>query len=470
MIAVKKNILKASIAVVVALFACTTVINAQCATFAEATDDYVIYRGDVKSKNYDGAFEFWKKTYDATPAADGKRWTVWLDGIEIYKHKLKTATGADADAAKAMIVKLYEEAINCVANKGVTLKNCSDQKCIDEKVGFLAGRQAFDMLYTTQSSYVDLLKTLNLSVDKGGNASEYIVLEPMSYAAVNQFAEGNIDKAQTRAIYDKMNAIADHNIANNAQFKSYFQDAKTRMNAKFDEIAMNIFDCDYWKVKVRPQYDANPNDPENLKQLISRLKKQACQSSDPFLAELEGKYAQYAKAENAKRQAQFEANNPGLLAKKAYDAGDLNGAIAKYQEAINNESDGAKKAKYYTSIASIHKKQNAYSKAREAYMSAASARPGWGVPYISIGDMYARASRNCGKDGYSRGLAVLAAINMYRKAKNTDPSMASDASARIAKYRASIPQKEDVFMRGKKKGERVSVPCWIGGSVALDYN
>ena len=59
---------------------------------------------------------------------------------------------------------------------------------------------------------------------------------------------------------------------------------------------------------------------------------------------------------------------------------------------------------------------------------------------------------------------------MYRKAKNVDPEMAADASARISKYRASIPQKEDVFMRGKKKGDRVSVPCWIGGSVSLEYN
>lgn len=470
MIAVRKNILKASIAGVIALFACTTVINAQCATFSEATDDYVIYRGDVKAKNFDGAFEFWKKTYDTTPAADGKRWDVWLDGVAIYKHKLKSATGPEAAEAKATIEKLYNEAIACVESKGVVLKNCSEQKCIDEKVGFLAGRLAFDMFYTTQSSYVDQFKALNMAVEKGGNAAEYIVLEPMAYVAVNQFAEKVIDKAQTRAIYDKMNAIADYNIANNAKFKTYYESAKARMNVKFDEIAANIFDCDYWKVKIKPQYDANPNDAANLKELISTLKRQACQKGDPLLDEMEQKYAQYAQAENARRQAAFEANNPGMLAKKAYDAGDFDGAIIKYQEAINKTSDPEQKGKYYLAIASTHKRQNDFSKARAVYLQAAAARPGWGAPYISIGDMYARSSRNCGKDGYSRGLAVLAAINMYRKAKNVDPEMAADASARISKYRASIPQKEDVFMRGKKKGDRVSVPCWIGGSVSLEYN
>lgn len=474
MIAVKKKMIKATMALAVALLSCTAVINAQCAKFQDAPnpDDaestYVIYRGDVKNKAFDEAFDSWKKAYENAPAADGKRFDVWYDGIEIYKHKLKTATGADADMMRAEIVKLYNEAIQCVENKTVIIKNCAEPKCVDKQVAFLAGRQAFDMFYTTNSPYPELFKALNTSVDRGGNNAEYIVLEPMAYVAVNQFAEKNIDKATTRAIYDKMNAIADYNIANNAKFKAYFESAKARMNAKFDEIAANIFDCDYWKVKVKPQYDANPNDPENLKNLISTLKRQACQSGDPFLAELEGKYASYAQQENAKRLADFQANNPSMMAKKAYDAGDYNGAIAKYQEAINAETDGSKKARYYLAIAGTYKKMNSTSKAMEAYRSAASANPNWGAPYISMGDLYVKKSRSCGKDAYDKGIIIIAALNMYRKAKSVDPNLAGDASTRISKYRASIPRKEDVFMRGKKKGDRVSVPC-IGGSVSLEF-
>ena len=47
-----------------------------------------------------------------------------------------------------------------------------------------------------------------------------------------------------------------------------------------------------------------------------------------------------------------------------------------------------------------------------------------GKAYMLIGDMYASTSRNCGKDGYSRGLAVIVAINKYNKAKSVDPSKA----------------------------------------------
>lgn len=467
-----KNLIKAGMALAVLGFGINE-LDAQCAKFSDAADqdlaenNYQIYRTAYKSKRFDDAYDTWKALYDAAPAADGKRFAVWLDGIEIYKHKLQ-AGGGDADMLKAEIAKLYDEAIACTASKGILLKNCADQACIDEKVGFLAGRKAFDMFYTLNSPYVDQFEALNMAIDKGGNTAEYIVLEPMAYVAVNQFAEKNIDKGQTRDIYNRLNAIADHNIANNAQFKAYYESAKARMNAKFDEIAANIFDCDYWKVKIKPEYDAAPNDPETLKRLIATLKRQACQAGDPLLDEMEMKYKSYAQNENARRQAEFEANNPAMMGKKAYDSGDYNGAIAKWEESMAGVSDPNQKAALCTRIAAAYKKLNQNSKAMEYYRKSLDYNPNSGATYISLGDMYVRRSRTCGKNAYDRGIVILAALNMYRQAKSKDPSMASAAAERIAKYSASKPPKEEVFMRGKKKGDRVSVPC-IGGSVALDY-
>jgi len=52
---------------------------AQCGTFSdtpkesEATEAHVLYRDAVKAKNYDEAYEPWKKAYSLAPAADGER-------------------------------------------------------------------------------------------------------------------------------------------------------------------------------------------------------------------------------------------------------------------------------------------------------------------------------------------------------------------------------------------------------------
>ncbi|MBT8219048.1 MAG: tetratricopeptide repeat protein [Bacteroidia bacterium] len=472
----RNNIVKPFLALVMSLFVGVITIGAQCETFKqsgsseEAENAYVIYRGDLKIKNMDGAFEMWKKTYELAPAADGRRYIVYTDGVELYKQKMETASETEKATYKSEIVKLYDSAISCMEGKSIILPKCTEQACIDEKVGFLYGRKAFDMFYTLNSDYPSTFIALDNAIKHGGNTTEYIVLEPFAFVAVNQFAEGKLDKAQTREYYNKLNAIADHNISNNAKYKAYYESAKARMNAKFDEIAMNIFDCAYFVKKMKPQYEANPTDLENLRQIIATLKRQACQKGEPFLDKLEAEYSEYAEIVNTRIREEFEANNPGILAKKAYDAGDFSGAIDKYKEAIRAEDDPGKKAGYYFSIASIQfRKLKRYTDARRSANLAAELRPDWGRPYMLIGDMYASSSRSCGKDGYSRGLAVLAAINMYRQARSVDPGLTEDANSRISKYRASIPPKDEVFMRGMKKGQRVSVPCWIGGTVALDY-
>ena len=138
--------------------------------------------------------------------------------------------------------------------------------------------------------------------------------------------------------------------------------------------------------------------------------------------EVEGKYKAWATAENAAKQAEFEANNPSIMAKKLYDEGDFDGAIEKYDEAITNEVDAEKKAGYLFSKASIlFRKQKKYAAARSAAREAAKLKPNWGRPFMLIGDMYGSSARGCG-DSWNQRLAILAAMDKYRYAKSIDSS------------------------------------------------
>ena len=86
-----------------------------------------------------------------------------------------------------------------------------------------------------------------------------------------------------------------------------------------------------------------------------------------------------------------------------------------------------------------------------------------------IGDMYASTSSSCGKDGYTRGLAVLAAIDKYAYARSIDEEVKTEAGEKIGLYNRSIPSQDDVFMRGKE-GATERVGCWIGETVKVRYN
>ncbi len=450
----------------------TDVSHAQCGKFTDAANAeeaetaHVLYRQDAKQKNYDAAYENWRKAYSMAPAADGARDVHYTDGIKILLHKLESTTDETEKASlKEEIVSLYDSAISCIESGAIKLPKVN----VDQRIAYHMARKAFNQFYKLQTPYVDNIQTLAAAIEKGGDDTEYTVLYPYAFIAVRQFIDEKMTKEEARAIHSKVMDILDHNIANNEKLKDYYVQTKASVEGEFAQIETNIFDCEYFVEKIRPTYEANPDDKETLRETITVLKKRGCKAGVPLLDEVEKKWAKYAAEENAKRQAEFEANNPAFMAKKAYDAGNFSGAIAKYREALNEVTDPSKKADIYFRIASIQgRKLNQYGQARTNAMNAVKENPSYGRPYMLIGDLYAKASRNCGNDGYSRGLAVLAAIGKYRKAKSVDSSVAAEANKKIATYKKSMPTKEDVFMRGKQ-GKSDKVGCWIGETVKVEY-
>lgn len=456
-----------------ALLLISSFCMAQCESWVgmanetEISNAHVIYRTSIKSKNYTEAYPSWKIAYDAAPAADGKRTTHYLDGIEIYKDFYKNEADATKKAEyKAEIIKLYDAAIACIENGGVSLKCEDTQECKDQKVGQFLGRKGYDMYYTLNSNYGENLQVLDDAVAKSGVDSEYSVLMPYAAIAVYQFQKEKIDQAKAREIYDIIQKIAEKG-KGDSRLGSYYEDALQNANASFKTIERDIFDCAFFKNKWEAGYRAEAT-PQTAKDLYNQLKLQGCDDSDPLMAELKGAYEKWASAENASRKAEFEANNPALLANKAYKAGDFQGAIDKYREALTTETDASKKAGYHNSIASIlFRKMEKYGDARAEARKALDLRPGWGKPLMMIGDMYATGARNCG-DAWNQRLAVLAAIDKYNQAKQ-DPNFVSEASSKISKYRSSLPEKADGHMRGVKDGQSQTVGCWIGENVKVRF-
>lgn len=453
-------------------------ISAQCATWIDfpnkedAENAHSIYRQALKSNDYNLAFEQWQIAYDLTPAADGKRDYHFTDGVKIYLNKLTTETDNTKKAEyKKIINRLYDEAIACYEAGTIVTKTCYSPETIILKKAYLRGRQAYDMYYNMRTPYVQNLAILKESVDLGGNNSEYIIMSPYAGVLVGLFEKGKVAKEDVVIAYDKLNAICDYNIENNKRFSTYFKQSKDAMNSVFSKIEHDIFDCAYFVKKFTPVYEADPTNIDQLKIIIAKFKKQNCSGQDdPFIAKLEGEWATYVAKHNEAAQAEFDANNPAAVAKKLYDAGNYKEAIAKYREVLDQTTDNIEKSKYEKTIASIlFRKLGKYNEARSAARRAAKLNPGWGAPYMLIGDMYGKSARSCG-DSWNQRLAILAAIDKYRYAKSLDSSISKDANKRINTYSKSLPSKEDIFQRGLKTGQTVTVGCWIGESVKIRTN
>jgi len=449
---------------------------AQCETWVdspkkdEAENAHVLYRQEVRGKNYAAALDFWKTAYNLAPGADGKRDFHYMDGITIHKELLANETDeAKKQAYKDIIVKLYSEVIACYEAQAIEIKDCDDD-CYKAKVGWLQGRMGYDMVYTLGMNTPEAYTALEASIANTGNAVEYSVLEPVAYNAVYQFQNKGKTKEEMIALHAQLNNISDINIeqAEDEFYTGAWESTKTRVNNTFQPIEREIFDCDYFKARYEPMYEDNKGDFDLMKQIFNDLKRQGCPDTDPFMIEVKRNYESLAASFNAEKRAEWEANNPGSVAKKLYDSGDYAGAINKFKEAMNGVDD-RKKAEYLFRIASIQfRKQKSYSAARSTALEAARLRPDWGRPWMLIGDMYASSSRNCG-DSWNQRLAVLAAIDKYAKAKNIDSSVASEAGSRIAKYNNLRPDQEMGFMQGHKAGDSVKVGCWIPETVTLRF-
>ena len=446
---------------------------AQCENWTDspqketAENAHVLYRQFVKGKqaadlvklddeSFNIAVDNWKTAYEIAPAADGQRPSHYADGRKIY---MALAMKADDDTKKTeyydMVLKLYDQQMECYKNEA-----------------YLLGRKAYDMFTMPHHGYrTSTLETFKAALETGGNASEYIILEPMAQLMAYLFKTNQITQEETQKLYEKMEGIADYNTENNKNYGEYYTASKARMQSQMEEVASDVFDCDYFKKNLVPLYKEKPEDLETLKYVFVTLSREGCDTTEAIMVEIKKQYESVAAEINAGLEEERRQNNPCYDATQLQKEGKYEEAMARYKECLassdNIDNDG--KAQVYYSMAFIQTWQfGQYSTARENARKAASLKPGWGKPYILIGDMYGKTSRSCGDDWGAR-MAVLAAIEKYAYAKSIDSSVAEDANKRIGQYAAARPDKQEGFMRGVKAGQTAKVPCWIGETVKVRF-
>ncbi|MCB0703989.1 MAG: hypothetical protein KDC34_01710 [Saprospiraceae bacterium] len=457
---------KLSFALLGAALLFTQTLSAQCEKWIgspneeEAKEAHVVYRQFVKGEDFDQAFDYWKTAYTLAPAADGQRASHYIDGRTIYMNLFNNETDeAKKKEYSATILRLYDEQIQCYGDEARLL-----------------GRKAYDMYYSLRSPYNTLLPVLASALEKGGNETEYIVLEPYANVIVYEYQGGRMTAEQVREIHDKLYAVADYNIENNDEYGTSYEATKARLDAAFGPILFEVFDCEYFKTKFEPLFRESPDDFEKTKYYYNVMVQQGCDEGDPLVMEMRAKFEEVVGAINEAIQDSLFEVYPEQKARWCYEHEDYSCAIDEYKKAIDKESakgaaaDNEKLGEWNFSIASIlFRKQKQYGSARDYARRAAKLRPNWGQPFMLIGDMYASTSSSCGDDAWEKQIAVLAALDKYSYAKSIDGSVSEDANTKIARYSEYKPEKQEGFMRGIQEGQTVTVGCWIGESVRVRF-
>ncbi len=409
---------------------------------------FVLYRDNLKAERYEEALRLWKMAYYSAPGSNGRIKYHFDDGVKIYKYFYDNTADESLQAA-------YVDTIMMIMDKR--------KECFGDEA-YVNGLKGFNLFYYFDK-YADKTQIYNLlksNLDVKGKNADFFVINPFTKLLYDGLLSGEIPYEEGR----KYAQLIMLNIENGkatckgqsceawAIIEEYAPDRLESLEALED-----FYDCPYYTDKYFNLYRAYPDSCDVINLAYSRMSRANCDVNSAEMKELK----------NIKATKCYVAPPPLSCAAQGaehYNNGKYSKAVESYLECVENSNNNDTKAQYLLLVAKIfYRDLKNYPQSRRYALEAAKLLPNWGEPYMLIGNLYASSGPLCGTGrGWDSQVVTWPAIDMWTRAKNVDPKVASEANRLIGIYSKYMPSKEEVFFRnslGIKLGGNYFVPCWI---------
>lgn len=244
-----------------------------CAKFEDAPNrdeieiSFVLYRDLLKAKEWKQAFTYWEKVHAAAPAADGRRATVYIDGIRLYRQFYKLSQDSlEKEQYVDRIFELYDEMGNCYPS----LEN-------------IPARKAFDLSHkyphrATKAEIFQLCK--NVLDGEPSRVPAYIML-PATELLIRLYQDGLLAKEEARIYVSKLVKILPIGLEQSVgayQRQQWSHSAENiRMKLLVLEQEQGFYDCSYFLDKYyEPILDNTSLDCDRLFEAYSVFRKVGC--------------------------------------------------------------------------------------------------------------------------------------------------------------------------------------------------
>ncbi len=412
----------------------------------EALEAYVLYRDFFKLNQFDQALPYWRKAYRMAPAADGRRYVIYTDGVYLFEYLISQTEEESMERQYIdSILVLYDEAI----------------ECYPDYEGFLTGRKAYDVYYKYPDTYTDEQKLglFQHAADLQEEETPYFIINPFTALLVEGFLNGQIDTTTTREWAQKITQIVSTQRRENPEDNNWAIVEKYSMNQleRLEQIE-GFYDCQYFKDKlIGGKTEAELYDCENLLFITSQLNWAQCDASDSILLAL-NRYL--------RDSCRIVPGGASGLAREGFtlmQEGKYEASISKFSEAIDYSESDEKRAQYALMQAKIcYSYTKDFPRSRKFARRAAQYDRTWGEPYILIGKLYASSGPLCGPGrGWDSQIVIWPAIDMWERAKSLDSDVRAEAQSLINKYFEYMPTRENIGQRMLSEGDEFTVGCWI---------
>ncbi len=402
-----------------------------------------LYSEYYRQKNYNDAFPYWEIVFNECPLASSN---IYSHGANIIKNFLDTETDiVKKEAFYVYLMKVYDNRIKYFGNSN------------KYPTAYIYGIKAVDILrYKKDLTNLKLANDLlSKAVEGRGNKTQAAVINLYMSSTVALFKANEISDEKVVGVYTKATDILDYQLTS----KSDEDDESTITEVKADVekmfAASGAANCEVIQKIFSSQFAANKTNTEWLKRVSSLLDKGNCENDLVYsvsvsLFELE------PSATAAKQIAIM------CLKNKETDK-----AMDYYKKAIELETSAENKGTLYYQLGLIYMSQDSYGPARSQFQKAIELRPGFGLPYLQIGRVYAASANRCGSNAFEQKVAFWAAIDKFVKAKTVDPTIADGANEQINIYSVYYPNKEEIFFQGLKEGDSYTIGCWMNETTTV---
>ena len=432
-----------------------------------------IMNTNVKNKNYPVAYDAYRTLFNEFPVA---RVDTYTNGIKILREFI--AKEKDAKKKEAYINELmavYDQQIKYLDKlQEVTKTKLSE--------GQILGRKAVDYIkYVKNASVEEVYGMLAKSVEIEKGMSEYAVTELfMKYSGMmykkdknhgEQIIEDylkasvyivdvldkyyeNIEKcneryASTKEPKDSINAVTYGKMIDASRV------AKSNIDAYF--INSGAASCEDLDRIYAPLIEENKDNIEYLNKVITVMAMLKCTNQDAYLAASE-----YA--------LEIDPNPTSKAAMgcgyRYFKRGDIDKAMEFFDRAIELEASVTNKSELCYKVADIYYQLSKYGKARSYAQKALALNSKYGEPHILIARCYA-ATPTWSDDNTKNNCTYYLCIDRLERAKSVDPSVKREADKLIANYKKYTPSNEELFMKGYKVGEKVTIGGWINETTTI---
>ncbi len=422
-----------------------------------------IYIEFYKQKNYEDAYKPWAYLFNNAPK---RTKNIYLHGPKIIKGLLKNISDqARKTTLVDSLIMVYDQRNAYYPGK-------------EAYVTGMKGADMYKYMKTTTEGLQASHQVLRGSFEMAGNASTASVLNYYFMAttklvqakvlkvedliALFSDLSGVISYKEAKLTQDIYNAEQNEELGSKEQklLKKNKKELKTLGDVKnnLEKTLAPHATCEKLIELYTKNFEQNKEDAAWMKRAAKLLNKKECTESDIFFSISEALY-------NIDPSS-ASAANMGIRSLKRKDYEKAEGF---YTYALDNEPDNLNKAQYAYRLAQTYGAMNKNKSAKTFALKAAAFRTGWGEPYLLIGDLYAKTSRQCGelKTEFLKRVGYWAAIDKYEYAKSLEPQLSIKANERIQKYREQMPSKTDIFTEGLIDEPTYKIDCWYSETVKI---